>query len=103
AAGHGGVARGVLLGHERRPAARTGLGQRPIPCHELARRIAAAAVEELAASRAALHELALAAAEQAPHTRGHGLVEGLHVLALGIARAAEELPVAAEAHLHGAA
>src|SRR5205814_1381784 len=53
--------------------------------------------------RAALHQLALAAAEQAPHARGHGLVEGLHVPALGIARAAEELPVAAEAHLHGTA
>src|SRR5205814_8187213 len=53
--------------------------------------------------RAALHQLALAAAEQAPHARGHGLVEGLHVPALGVARAAEELAVAAEAHLHGAA
>src|SRR6184192_1204502 len=103
AAAHGAVALGELLGHEPRPAARTGLGQRPVPCHELARGIAAAAVEELAAPRAALHELALAAAEQAPHARRHGLVEGLHVLALGIARAAEELAVAAEAHLHGAA
>src|SRR5437762_1042429 len=53
--------------------------------------------------RAALHELALAAAEQAADARGHGLVEGLHVPALGVARAAEELAVAAEAHLHGAA
>src|SRR5207245_6248887 len=52
---------------------------------------------------AALHELALAAAEQAADARGHGLVEGLHVPALGVARAAEELAVAAEAHLHGAA
>src|SRR5947199_3176753 len=95
AAAHGAVALGQLLGHEPRPAARTGLAQRPVPGHELARGIAAAAVEELAAPRAALHQLALAAAEQAPHARGHGLVEGLHVLALGIARAAEELPVAA--------
>src|SRR5229473_3525782 len=91
AAAHGAVALGELLGHEPRPAARTGLGQRPVPGHELARGIAAAAVEELAAPRAALHELALAAAEQAPHARGHGLVEGLHVLALGVAAAGEEL------------
>src|SRR5437870_706467 len=103
AAAHGAVALGQLLGHEPRPAARTGLGQRPVPGHELARGIAAAAVQELAAPRAALHELALAAAEQAPNARGHGLVEGLHVLALGIARAAEELAVAAEATVHGPA
>src|SRR5213592_2943478 len=103
AAAHGAVALGQLLGHEPRPAARAGLGHRPVPGHELARRIAAAAVEELAAPRAALHELALAAAEQAADARGYGLVEGLHVPALGVARAAEELAVAAEAHLHGAA
>src|SRR5437867_4168034 len=53
--------------------------------------------------RRVLHELALAAAEQAADSRGHRLVEGLHVLALWVARAAEELPVAAEADLHGAA
>src|SRR5438552_7801379 len=103
AAAHGAVALGQLLGHEPRPAARAGLGQGPVPGHELARGIAAAAVEELAAPRAALHELTLAAAEQAADARGHRLVEGLHVPALGVARAAEELPVAAEAHLHGAA
>src|SRR5205823_3672803 len=64
AAAHGAVALGQLLGHDPRPAARAGLGHRPVPGHELARRIAAAAVEELAAPRAALHELALAAAEE---------------------------------------
>src|SRR5262249_6886139 len=61
--------------------------------------VAVAAVEELPAPRPALHQLALPAAE-ALHTRRHGLVERLHVLALGIAGAAEELAVAAEAHLH---
>src|SRR5881628_1562703 len=96
AAAHGAVALGHLLGHEARPAARAGLGHGPVPGHELARGIAAAAVEELPAARAALHELALAAAEQTSDAGGHGLVDGLHVPALGIARAAEELAVAAE-------
>src|SRR5262249_42499664 len=94
------VALGHLLGDEAGPARRADLRHGTVPGDELALRVAVAAVEQLAAARASLHELALAAAEETSHAGRHGFVHGLHVLALRVARAAEELPVAAEADLH---
>src|SRR5207249_4737942 len=77
AAPHGAVALGHLLGDEPRAVTRAGFGHRPVPGDELAVGVAAAAVEELAAPGAALHQLAFAAAEEAADARRHGLVEGL--------------------------
>src|SRR5690349_387303 len=65
AATDGAVALRHLLRDEARTARRTRLRDRAVPRDELALRVAVAAVEELPAPRAALHELALAAAEQA--------------------------------------
>src|SRR5207244_2879730 len=97
------VALGDLLGDEAGVAARARLRDGTVPGDELAVGIPVAAVEELPAARAAFHELALATAEDAAHAGRHRLMERLHVPALRIARAAEELPVAAEADLHRAA
>src|SRR5262249_3424012 len=81
-----------LLRDEAGAALGTGLGHRLVPGHELAVGVAVAAVEGLPAPRAALHHLPGAAAD-AGDARRHRLVDGLHVPALGIPRAAEELAV----------
>src|SRR5439155_1634941 len=90
---HLGDEAGVALGARR--------GDRLVPGDELACRIARAAVEGLPAAGPALEHLALAAAEAGDPGRD-GLVKRLHVPALGIPRAPEELTEAPEPHLHGA-
>src|SRR5262249_5336473 len=98
-AAHGAVALGDLLGDEAGAAARAGFRHGPVPGDELTRRVAATTVEDLPAPRAPLHHLARATRESFDARRA-GLVERLHVAALGVAGAAEELPVASEADLH---
>src|SRR5579883_648368 len=102
AAAHRAVALGDLFGDEGGAALGAGHGDRPIPGDELAVGVAAAAEEDLPPARDALEHLPRAAAE-AGDARRLRLVQRLHVGALGIPRAAEELAEAAEADLHGPA
>src|SRR5262249_34122564 len=79
------------LGDERRCAVRTRLGDRPGPDRELARGVIAAREERLAAPGPSLHQLpaAIGLGTRDPER------DGLGRLALGIARAGDELPEAA--------
>src|SRR5262249_596881 len=95
----GAVALRHLLGDKAGAALGTRLEDGLVPHHELAFGIAVAGVEELPAPRHALVHLALAALE-AGGARRLGLVERADVLAVGVARAADELAEAAEADLH---
>src|SRR5262249_32404737 len=102
AAPHRAVALGPLLGDEPGGAARTRLHHGLVPHRERACGIAVAAEERVPALGAALVELALAAHE-APDAGGDRFEQRLDGLALRVARTAEELAEAAEAHLHGPA
>src|SRR5690242_12409470 len=81
------------LHREDRPAAgRAGLRQRQVPHRVLAVRVAGAGVEDLAVARLALEEGGLLAL-RAFDARVRRLLQGLDVLAVGVAGAADELAV----------
>src|SRR5215472_13845183 len=92
----GALALGGLHREDRPVAGRAGLRQRQVPHRVLAVRVAGAGVEDLAVARLALEEGALLAL-RALHARVRRLLQGLDVLAVRVAGAADELAVAAAA------
>src|SRR5947208_11669202 len=91
---------GHLLDEIFRTALRAGFEDRRVPGRELALGVAIAAVEGLAAARAALLYVSLPALGAGDAERARRRGERLDVPAFGISRAAEELPEAAVAHDH---
>src|SRR5215472_370776 len=92
----GALALGGLDREDRPVAGRAGLRQRQVPHRVLAVRVARVGVEHLAVARLALQEGALLAL-RALHTGVRRGFQRLDVLAVRIARAADELAVAAAA------
>src|SRR5215469_18907035 len=90
------LALGGLHREDRPCAGGAGLGQRQVPHRVLAVRVAGAGIEDLAVARLALEERALLALG-AFHARVRRLLQGLDVLAVRVAGAADELAVAAAA------
>src|SRR5206468_10993861 len=88
-----------LLDQEGGAALRAGLGDRAIPGHEVALGLAVvrAAEEHLAAARALLGQIPAAAGARA----GHAQRDGAGGLALGVARAGEELAETPALDQHG--